>query len=184
MSKYHVAVVGSRPTKTGNRNDPFPRENAEFIHNVLSRVTPDDYASLSHGATNYGVDSVSEHFAMVNQIVQRQFRSYWFDPTKQGNVNKAAGIQSREAMIRDLSDSIHNKEDHYGMLLVFHTPEDPRSDEGLKALLDFCAKYHPKIQVRTFRLPVTVNPKPAPTTNEVVDLSPTSGIPDPFAVPQ
>lgn len=188
MTKFHVAVVASRPFKNGNRNAPFPTENAEFVQNVLSRVSSTDYVSLSHGASDYGVDLVAENSAMANSIKQKQFRPYWFtpnsDPAKR--IDKAALIKAREAMVRDLSDSVHNKEDEQAVLLVFTTDEDVNTDEGLKSLLNFVTKYHPKIQVRIFRMPVT-HPKEPETTDEntgLVDLSPTSGIPDPFAVPQ
>jgi hypothetical protein len=182
-SIFHVAVVASQPKKVNNRKVPFPTENSEFIKNVLSRVDKGNYGSLSHGATDYGVDAIAESFAQFHGIKQRQFPAYWFDPTKEKNLNKAAGIASREAMIRNLSDLTYNKENTYGMLLVFHTQEDPRDDQGLKALLDFCAKYHPKIQVRTFQLPVVENPKveDAPTLD--LNPQPSSGIPDPFKVP-
>lgn len=179
---FHVAVAMHQPEKVGNRKVPFSQENLEFVAAVLNRVNSDDYAAIYHGATEYGVDSVAEYFAMQTGVKQKQFPAYWFDPTKEKNLNRAAGIASRESMIRAISDATHNKTDEYGMLLVFHTQEDPRSDQGLKALIDFCAKYHPKIQVRTFRLPVVTTPKPE--TSVQIDTSPTSGIPDPFAVPQ
>lgn len=185
MSKFHVAVVGSRPHKNGNRNAPFPSENTAFIHDVLSRVKPEDYASLAHGKSNYGVDSIAEHFAMRNDVIQEQYRPYWFtpnsDPAKR--IDKAALIKAREAMVRDLTDSVHNKDNEFAMLLVFHTQDDPRQDEGLKSLLEFVTKYHPKIQVRTFQLPVTHPKEPETSESDVIDLSPTSGIPDPFMAP-
>lgn len=186
MSKFHVAVVGSRPHKNGNRNVPFPHENTAFVNNVLARVPSEEYASISHGASDYGVDAIAEYFAMNEIIKQKQYRPYWFipnsDPAKR--IDKAALIKAREAMVRDLTDSVHNKTDEFAVLLVFHTQDDPRQDEGLKSLLEFVTKYHPKIQVRTFQLPVTHPKEPETTESDVIDLSPTSGIPDPFAVPQ
>lgn len=186
MSKFHVAVVASRPHKNGNRNAPFPSENTDFVYNTLRRVSTEDYASLSHGASDYGIDAVAEYFAMSETIKQKQYRPYWFvpnsDPAKR--IDKAALIKSRETMVRDLTDAVHNKTDEFATLLVFHTQDDPREDEGLKSLLDFVTKYHPNIQVRTFRLPVTHPKEPETTQEGLVDLSPTSGIPDPFAVPQ
>lgn len=180
---YHVAVVGSRPEKAGNRNAPFPMENASFIQSVLMRVPSANYASISHAATDYGVDNAAESFAMETGVRQRQFPSYWFDPTKEKNLNKAAGIQSREAMIRAISDATHNKEHNFGMLLVFHTQENPTEDQGLKTLLEFVTKYHPKIQVRTFRLPVTETVKPQ-SEQQVIDLNSGTVMPDPFALHQ
>lgn len=183
MSKFHVAVVGSRPLKNGNRNAEFPNANADFINEVLYRVSKQDYASVLHTATDYGVDATAESFAQVNNIKQYQFPAYWFDPTKEKNLNKSAGIASREAMIRKLKDLTYNKSDVYAMLLVFHTQESPTEDDGLKALLEFVTKYHPYVQVRCFRLPVHDVPKAQPEQG-VIDLSASSGIPDPFAVPQ
>lgn len=183
MSKYHVAVVGSRPLKNGNRNAEFPSANAEFVNEVLQRVADADYASILHTATEYGVDAVAENYAQAHSLKQRQFPAYWFDPTKEKNLNKSAGIASREAMIRKLKDLTYNKSDVYAMLIVFHTQESPTEDEGLKALLEFVAKYHPYVQVRCFRLPVHDIPKAEPEQG-IIDLSASSGIPDPFAVPQ
>lgn len=186
MSKFNVAVAFSRPVKNGNRKEPFPQANADFVLETLQRVRYDDYGYIAHTATDYGVDAMAESFAQKASLKQRQYPAYWFDVTKENKRDKAAGIKAKEQMVRDLTDSLYNKDDHYAMLLVFHTGEDPRSDEGLKSLLDFVAKYHPMIQVRTFRLPVTSNPKveEAPATEGMVDLSPTSGIPDPFMLPQ
>lgn len=173
--KHHVVVVGSRLSKgSDNKFLPMPVENVNFIDSVLAKVAPEDYAYLYHGMAA-GVDTVVDTYAHTNAIWVKQFPAYWFDPTKDGNINKAAGLFRNEAMIRNAVDSVHNKEDEFITVLAFYDTETATEDRGVNHLTEYATKRG--LTVRSFQLPVKANT--APTTQVAVTTSNTV-MPDPF----
>lgn len=164
---YHVIVTGSRPVKVGNKFQPMPEDNIRFIRDTLSRLDSTQYAALYHGMAA-GVDTVVDDYAFNNRIRVRQFPAYWFDPTKEGNVDKRAGLFRNEAMIRAAVDATYNHPSDVVILLAFHNTKELKDSRGTAHAVTYANKKG--LDVRTFALPVLkdLTPNATQTTQEQI----------------
>lgn len=158
--KFHVIVTGSRPTKNGNKFEAMPEENIKFINATLSRLQTGNYAGLYHGMAK-GVDTVVNDYAHNNHIRVHQFPAYWFDPTKEGNVDKRAGLFRNEQMVRAALDNAYNKTDEQVLLLAFYNTPNLSDSTGTAHCHDYAAKKG--IQTHSYQLPV-LKSTPTPVT--------------------
>lgn len=151
--KYHVVVTGSRPDKRGASNhfEPMPEENIEFITSVLKRLDTGSYAALYHGMAK-GVDTVVDDYAFRNNIRVRQFPAYWFDPTKERNYDKRAGLFRNEAMVRAAKDAVFNKPDETVVVLAFYNTPTIEESRGTNHCFTYAQKAG--LNVQSFQLPV------------------------------
>lgn len=149
--KYHVIVAGSRPLKVRNKFQPMPEENINFITEVLKRLESSAYAGIYHG-TARGVDTVADDYAFRNHIRVHQFPAYWFDPTKEGNVDKRAGLFRNEQMIRAALDNAYGKEDETVVWLGFYNTPTLADSTGTAHCHDYAKKKG--ISTHAYQLPV------------------------------
>lgn len=151
--KYHVVVTGSRPEKKGRTFEPMPEANIQFIESILKKLDAGSYAALYHGMAK-GVDTVVDDYAFRNNIRVRQFPAYWFDPTKEGNVDKRAGLFRNEQMIRAALDAVHNKPDEAVVVLGFYNTPNLTDSTGTAHCITFAQKKLPATSIHTYQMPV------------------------------
>ena len=166
--KFHVIVAGSRPVKVGNKFQPMPEENINFITEILKRLETSAYAGIYHGMAK-GVDTVADDYAYRNHIRVHQFPAYWFDPTKEGNVDKRAGLFRNEQMIRAALDNAYGKEDEQVVWLGFYNTPNLTDSTGTAHCHDYAKKKG--ISVHAYQLPVlksTQTQAPVNTTTQAV----------------
>lgn len=179
MFQYHIIVTGSRPTKTGNRFDPMPQQNIDFINEVLGRLDAKSYVALYHGAAA-GVDTVVDDYAFRNGIRVKQFPAYWFDPTKADNVDRRAGLFRNEQMVRAAVNdaTVYDRESKTRSLkpetfifqLAFYNTNTLADSNGTNHCYEFAGKFD-VIQRHAYQMPVlrTVQPTAeSPTVKEQV----------------